>query len=40
VMDRHLVRCMTYLGIDAAAVRRAGRVLQGVLRGCAVQAQR
>jgi threonine aldolase len=32
VMDRHLLRCMTYLGIDAAAVRRAGRVLRAVLR--------
>jgi threonine aldolase len=32
VMDRHLLRCMTYLGIDAAAVRRAARVLRGVLR--------
>jgi threonine aldolase len=32
VMDRHLLRCMTYLGIDASAVRRAGRVLRTVLR--------
>lgn len=40
VTDRHLVRCMTYLGIDAVAVRRAGRVLQGVLSGCAVRAER
>jgi threonine aldolase len=35
VMDRHLLRCMTYLGIDAGAVRRAGRVLRAVLRECA-----
>ncbi|HEX3604719.1 MAG TPA: GntG family PLP-dependent aldolase [Candidatus Dormibacteraeota bacterium] len=32
VMDRHLLRCMTYLGIDAGAVRRAARVLRTVLR--------
>jgi threonine aldolase len=32
VMDRHLLRCMTYLGIDASSVGRAGRVLRGVLR--------
>ena len=31
VMDRHLLRCMTYLGIDAGAVRRAGGVLRAVL---------
>jgi threonine aldolase len=38
--DRHLVRCMTYLGIDAGAVRRAGRVLRGVLRERAVPIRR
>ena len=32
VMDRHLLRCMTYLGIDAGGVRRAARVLRTVLR--------
>ncbi len=35
VMDRHLLRCMTYLGIDAAAVRRAAGVLRTVLHECA-----
>jgi threonine aldolase len=32
VMDHHLLRCMTYLGIDAGAVRHAGGVLREVLR--------
>jgi threonine aldolase len=32
VMDRHLVRCMTYLGVDSGAVRRAARTLRSVLR--------
>ncbi|MEA2617277.1 MAG: threonine aldolase [Chloroflexota bacterium] len=35
VMDRHLLRCMTYLGVDAGAVRRAATVLRPVLRECA-----
>ena len=32
-MDRTLLRCMTYLGIDAAAVDEAARVLRAVLTG-------
>jgi len=30
-MDRHLVRCMTYVGIDSAAARRAAGILREVL---------